>query len=435
MARTNTLGNFLTDVANAIRAKGGTSEPIQASYFDTAIANLPSGGAVEVEEKDVNFFDYDGTIVYSYTKAEFLALESMPENPTHDGLTSQGWNWDLTEAKAHITSLNKLDIGQIYITDDGKTRIYIDLKDPNRLTPYLGFAINGTAEVDWGDGNTQSITSNSETTAVFTQHTYSSVGKYVIAIASSKQIFFPTSSGSSILTLQGKSIVYEDTYENAIYKFESGSNFIRLNYNVFVRCRMIKSMTFHKNVANTINDGSIFQGCENLRYITIPPSMKNITSAEFRETGLINISLPNHVNLEYAMQAFYQCKRLRRVCLTDKGFAPNSIFYQCTALTELIAPPFVNVYNSAFRQASSLSYIKLDPTTTLIQSQAFQMCCSILMLDCRDFTSVPTLQQTNVFNNYPPDFKIVVPDVLYEEWISANAWSAFSNIIFKASDV
>jgi len=44
MARTDTLGNFLTDVADAIREKKGTSETIQASEFDTEIANLPSGG-------------------------------------------------------------------------------------------------------------------------------------------------------------------------------------------------------------------------------------------------------------------------------------------------------------------------------------------------------------------------------------------------------
>lgn len=44
MARTDTLGNFLTDVANAIRTKKGTSETILARDFDTEIENLPSGG-------------------------------------------------------------------------------------------------------------------------------------------------------------------------------------------------------------------------------------------------------------------------------------------------------------------------------------------------------------------------------------------------------
>lgn len=46
MARTDTLPHFLTDVADAIRIKGGTSDPIQASSFDTAIENLPSGGNI-----------------------------------------------------------------------------------------------------------------------------------------------------------------------------------------------------------------------------------------------------------------------------------------------------------------------------------------------------------------------------------------------------
>lgn len=46
MARTDTLPHFLTDVADAIRTKGGTSETIQASTFDTAITNLPSGGNI-----------------------------------------------------------------------------------------------------------------------------------------------------------------------------------------------------------------------------------------------------------------------------------------------------------------------------------------------------------------------------------------------------
>ena len=48
MARTNTLGNFLTDVANAIREKKGTTDTILASNFDTEIASIESG--VDINE-------------------------------------------------------------------------------------------------------------------------------------------------------------------------------------------------------------------------------------------------------------------------------------------------------------------------------------------------------------------------------------------------
>ena len=48
MARTNTLGNFLTDVATAIREKKGTTDAILASNFDTEIASIESG--VDINE-------------------------------------------------------------------------------------------------------------------------------------------------------------------------------------------------------------------------------------------------------------------------------------------------------------------------------------------------------------------------------------------------
>lgn len=48
MARVDTLGHFLTDVADAIRAKKGSSDTIQASDFDTEIENLPSGGGINI---------------------------------------------------------------------------------------------------------------------------------------------------------------------------------------------------------------------------------------------------------------------------------------------------------------------------------------------------------------------------------------------------
>ena len=48
MARTNSLGNFLTDVADAIREKKGTTDTILASNFDTEIASIESG--VDINE-------------------------------------------------------------------------------------------------------------------------------------------------------------------------------------------------------------------------------------------------------------------------------------------------------------------------------------------------------------------------------------------------
>lgn len=44
MAKSNNLQDFLTDVANAIRTKTQTTEPINAQDFSAKILNIPSGG-------------------------------------------------------------------------------------------------------------------------------------------------------------------------------------------------------------------------------------------------------------------------------------------------------------------------------------------------------------------------------------------------------
>lgn len=44
MARTDNLTNFLTDVADSIREKKGTTESIKASDFDTEIESISGGG-------------------------------------------------------------------------------------------------------------------------------------------------------------------------------------------------------------------------------------------------------------------------------------------------------------------------------------------------------------------------------------------------------
>lgn len=68
MARTDTLINFLTDVAAAIKAKKGDNTAIPAANFDTEIANLPSGSG-------------DNTILISLINRSVTSIE-IPEGMT-----------------------------------------------------------------------------------------------------------------------------------------------------------------------------------------------------------------------------------------------------------------------------------------------------------------------------------------------------------------
>ena len=73
MARTDNLTNYLTDVADAIREKKGTTDVIPANTFDEEIKNLPSGGG------DVS--DYFETTVTSSTYSGFMSRYYVKRGP------------------------------------------------------------------------------------------------------------------------------------------------------------------------------------------------------------------------------------------------------------------------------------------------------------------------------------------------------------------
>ena len=173
----------LTAVADAIRTKGGTSSPLEfPSEFVSAINAIPGGGGSSVAPNDVNFYDYDGTIVASYSAANFASLSAMPSNPTHAGLTAQGWNWSLSDAKTYVASYGKLNIGQMYITDDGKTRLYIHIADSLRMEVPICWSqsVSNGVTIDWGDGSAAETFSN--TGQRNATHSYSDIGDYVITL-------------------------------------------------------------------------------------------------------------------------------------------------------------------------------------------------------------------------------------------------------------
>ena len=84
------------------------------NLIDTAINkanNLPDAGGSSpslpsAPPNEVNFYDYDGTILYSYTVEEAQALTELPELPSHEGLICQGWNWTLENIKEYNRAIN-----------------------------------------------------------------------------------------------------------------------------------------------------------------------------------------------------------------------------------------------------------------------------------------------------------------------------------------
>lgn len=75
MARINSLSNFLTDVATAIKAKKGDSTSIPAANFDIEITNLPSQGVYQNKQMNITTNgNYEITPDTGYDAMEKLRL-------------------------------------------------------------------------------------------------------------------------------------------------------------------------------------------------------------------------------------------------------------------------------------------------------------------------------------------------------------------------
>ena len=408
MAKNNNLTDFLTDVANAIRAKKGTTAKINPQDFSSEIASI--GGSATTPKSDVNFYDYDGTLLHSYSKAEFLALPALPGRPTREGLTCQGWNYDRVKARKYVISYGVLDIGATYITDDGKTRLYIKIAANGRMTVPLCFSqtVAKGVTIDWGDGSaTQTLTGTGINN---TTHTYASIGDYIITLKVTSGTL-GLGNGSSTYSVMGSTGNNGKVYCNMLQRVEIGSGVTSIGSYAFNNCYSLSSIVIPSSVTSIGNN--TFASCYSLYSVVIPNSVKSIGNYTFTACySLSSIVIPSSV--------------------TSIG---TSTFSSCYSLSSVVIPSSVtSIGTSTFSSCYSLSSIVIPSSITSIGQNVFYNCYGMRYYDFRASKSVPTLSNTKVFYNIPSDCKIVVPDSLYSSWIEATNWSTYASKIVKTSE-
>ena len=453
------------------------ADVVQGKVFTAVDGTKTTGTASSgaAPQKQVNFIDYDGTILYSYTAQEANALSALPANPSHSGLTAQGWNWTLQEIKAQLTAMpdGPVWVGQMYITQSGDTEIDVSMPD-GRLSPILTIAVNGEVTVDWGDNTTAStVTGSSLTTRQAPSHTYAAPGDYTIKIhvVSGNFAFYGGSSTYLLLRKDESSAATNRIYATCVQKIRVGSGITNIgdyafylctnataitlpntitsiSQYAFDACYSLKSIIIPSGVAGLGNRA--FDSCRSMRLVSIPSTVTSLTTYCFINSyALKSITIPASVT-SIGRDAFSGCYGLEEVVVpSNVTNINNNTFSTCYTLRSIKLPNSItSIGDSAFSSCSIVEQFSLPSSLTSIGSYAFSYCnCFVSvtipstvssignsafnacsgMKEYHVLSTIPPTLGTTVFNGIPSDCVIYVPASSLTDYQAAENWSAYAS--------
>ena len=307
MAKNNNLTDFLTDVADAIRAKKGTTGKINPQDFSAEIASIETGGG------------------------------GGGDTPT-PGMPVIG---------------------------DGKTYLYIKIAEKGRMTVPLYFSqsvANGVV-VDWGDGSASQTFSGTGDQNI--SHTYAEVGEYTISLNPLSGTLGLGSNTSSYCVMGNTSFSSNTAYRNMLKAVEVGKNVTSISKYAFRYCCSLASIVISEGVTSI--GSNAFNNCYSLASIVIPESVTSIGNDAFNVCySLASIVIPKGVK-SIGSNAFYSCYSLASIVIPESVTSIGTYaLYGCSALTNVVIPGSIkSIANGVFQGCYGVAYYDFTRYTSI----------------------------------------------------------------------
>lgn len=382
---------------------------------------------VPIEEKDVNFWDYDGTLLYSYTLEEANALTELPPGPTwHEELAFVRWNWDLDILK---TLTYQVDIGALYQPKDKTTHLHIELLNAQEVS----LVANGTGYIDWGDGSPRTELVDAPNSTVST-HAYINPGAYIIRVGSD-------TSKISLGFSDGRKNCFNGN-TRALRKAFTSSTSCAIHPYCFKDCVLLEYATFGggwppkgayqnaRNLACMHIAGEflthLFNGCYSLRLVTGYGGTTSYMGPLFPQclNGCYSLRRfrsfrDRELNETYQFNNDYSLQEANGSLKTGNGNA----FLNCYSLVKFdMSPKSTGLGNSTFKGCSSLEELDIREKVTAILESALSGCSGMRRLRFRP-TKPPTVANANAFTGIPASCVVEVPAASLEAYRNATNYA------------
>ena len=262
---------------------------------------------------------------------------------------------------------------------DGETYLWLNILTDSQKYQELRVRFTGT--IDWGDGDTTTVSTNSYTTH---SHTYSDTGKYVITIYATSGAFMLGGNNTSY-NLMGSRTDANAHRQSALYQVEIGTK----------RINAITQMAFY-----------YLYGLER---VYIPKSVTNIGAYSFSYC----LSL-RHLEFEDAS--------------TNIDTSPSYTFENCYSLQYVGGNifPAATSYSNNFKNCYTLGEAVVPSTTTSIGANTFGNTKSLQHLYVYAATP-PTVANANAFTGINSGCVIHVPNGKLTAYQAADKWSTYSS--------
>ena len=349
MAKTDNLSDFLTDVANAIRTKKGTTGTINAQNFSSEIASIetdnPYIATTTTEMSQYLASKYDGAIVRytgttgTYTQNMLYKVKAVSAN-----------EWAFDELITPVGSTTKTENG----TYDVKEYAEVVVNVPIGITPTgsIDITSNGTVDVtNYASANVNVANQNPYTAANATEMAqylaskyYGAVVKYtgttgtytngrlykVIQVTSNEYAFeeLITPVGSTTKTENGTYDVKE--YAEVVVNVPSGGNTLKnlldatkSGYYLFYEYKgtSVDDLIQPSDTENVTAMNAMFSNCRNLTTIPLL-NTSNVTTMHnmfFNCGKLTTVPALNVSNVVGTNNMFYNCTNLKSILMTNIG--------------------------------------------------------------------------------------------------------------------